>query len=118
MKNDISDFRSYLINISSCTLLVLAFAALQYHVIEGAEFRLTDYGIPFLVGSIFGFLITRIRFLQRKYKAEKDMVLEKNRQIHSYVGTIIHDFRSPVAAILGLTNIVLEEKDSLDPVQK
>jgi signal transduction histidine kinase len=99
-------------------IVVLAFASLQYHVIEGADFRLTNYIIPFLVGAIFGILITRIRLLQYKYKTEQEMVLEKNKQIHTYVGTIVHDLRSPVAAIYGLTNIILEDKDSTAPEQK
>lgn len=36
-------------------------------------------------------------------------------QIHSFLGTIVHDLRSPVAAIVSLTEIILEEKDKLDP---
>jgi hypothetical protein len=77
-----------------------------------------NYFIPFIVGCIFGGLITRIQLLQKKYKTEKDTVLEKNKQIHSYLGTIVHDLRSPVAAIFSLTEIVLDEKNKLDSEQK
>lgn len=117
MKKTVTSLRYYLINIGLCIIMVIAFAALQYQIIQGVEFELTNYLIPFLVGAIFGFLITHILSLQKKYKAEKDLVLEKNKKIHSYLGTIVHDLRSPVAAIYSLTEIILAEKDKLDPEQ-
>lgn len=98
-----------------CIILVVIFAVVQYQIIQGVEFLLTNYLIPFLVGSIFGFLITRVQVLQKKYEDEKEIVLKKNMQIHSFLGTIVHDLRSPVAAIVSLTEIILEEKDKLDP---
>jgi len=118
MKKTLTSLRYYLINMGLCTIMVIAFAALQYQIIQGVSFSLINYIIPFLVGSIFGFLITRIQTLQKKYKAEKDLVLEKNKQIHSYLGTIVHDLRSPVAAIYSLTEIILDEKNKLDPEQR
>jgi two-component system sensor histidine kinase/response regulator len=119
MKQSLKTLKSYIINVSSCIVFVLAFAALQYQVIQKVEFRLTNYLIPFVVGTVFGILITRIRFLELRYKTEKELVVEKNRQIHSYVGTIVHDLRSPVSAIYGLTKLLLDEKDnSLNPEQK
>jgi len=118
MKNMQSSLRYYLIYMGSCVIVVIAFAAIQYQIIQGVEFSLMNYIIPFIVGSIFGYLITHIKLLQKKYKAEKDLVLEKNKQIHSYLGTIVHDLRSPVAAIFSLTEIVLDEKDKLDPEQR
>ena len=118
MKNLQSPLRYYLIYMGLCVIIVIAFAAIQYQVIQGVEFSLMNYIIPFIVGSIFGYLITNIRLLQNKYKAEKDQVLNKNKQIHSYLGTIVHDLRSPVAAIYSLTEIILEDKDKLDPEQR
>jgi two-component system, sensor histidine kinase and response regulator len=118
MKNSLSYLRYYLINMCSCVIVVISFAAIQYQIVQGVAFSLINYIIPFIVGSIFGFLITRIQSLQKKYKAEKDLVFEKNKQIHSYLGTIVHDLRSPVAAIFSLTEIVLGEKDKLDPEQR
>lgn len=100
-----------------CTIMVLAFAAVQYQIIQGVEFNLVNYLIPFIVGSIFGFLITRIKIFQHKYKAEKELVIEKNNQIYSYLGTIVHDLRSPVAAIYSLSELVLDEKAKLNPEQ-
>jgi two-component system, sensor histidine kinase and response regulator len=118
MKNSFSSLRYYLINMGSCVIVVVSFAAVQYQIVQGVAFSFINYIIPFVVGSIFGFLITRIQSLQKKYIAEKDLVFEKNKQIHSYLGTIVHDLRSPVAAIFSLTEIVLDEKDKLDPEQR
>ena len=118
MKNSLSSLQYYLINMGSCVIVVVSFAAVQYQIVQGVAFSSVNYIIPFVVGSIFGVLITRIQSLQKKYKAEKDLVFEKNKKIHSYLGTIVHDLRSPVAAIFSLTEIVLDEKDKLDSEQR
>ncbi len=117
MKNSLLEIRFYFINISLSAIVVIAFAAVQYQIIQGVEFSWHNYIIPFIVGSIFGFMITRIQTLVKKYKAEKDLVLEKNKQIHSYLGTIVHDLRSPVAAIFSITEILLDDKHKLDSEQ-
>ncbi len=118
MKKTLTSLHYYLINMGLCIILVVIFAVVQYQIIQGVEFRLTNYLIPFLVGGIFGFLITRVQVLQKKYEDEKEIVLKKNMQIHSFLGTIVHDLRSPVAAIVSLTEIILEEKEKLDPQQE
>ena len=118
MNNSNSIIRYYFINIGLCVILVISFAVVQYQIVQGIAFSLMNYIIPFIVGSLFGFLITRIQSLQKMYKAEKELVLEKNKKIHSYLGTIVHELRSPVAAIFSLTEIVLDEKDKLDPEQR
>jgi two-component system, sensor histidine kinase and response regulator len=118
MKLFLKSIKFYIVNISLCVVMVLAFAAVQYQVIQDVEFSLTNYVIPFVVGSIFGFLITRIQLLEKKYKSEKETVLDKNKQIHSYLGTIVHDLRSPISAIYSLTLIFQEEDDKLTSDQK
>jgi signal transduction histidine kinase len=118
MKKTLNSLSGYPLNMGLCIVTVVICAAVQYQIIQGVKFQLINYLIPFLVGSIFGFLITRVQVLQNKYKTEKEIVLIKNKQIHSYLGTIVHDLRSPVAAIVSLTEIILEEKDKLDPLQE
>jgi signal transduction histidine kinase len=118
MERTMSVLWNYTKTMGLSTIMVLAFAAVQYQIVQGVKFNLENYLIPFIVGNIFGFLITRIQILQKNYKAEKEIVLEKNKQIHSYLGTIVHDLRSPVAAILSLNELILDEKDKLDPEHK
>lgn len=107
--------KGYLVITVLSILLVFSFAFIQYRLVQKQEFVLYDYIIPLVVGGIFGLLISRIRILQIKYKAEKETVLDQNRKIHSYIGTIVHDLRSPVSAISGLTKILLEEDEKKDP---
>lgn len=110
--------KHYIAHIGFCVTLVIVFAALQYQVIQRVEFRLTNYVIPFFVGSGFGSLIAYMRVLQQKYKEEKAIVLQKNKQIHSYLGTIVHDLRSPVSAISSLSEIILDEKDNFNAEER
>ena len=70
MKKSLSPLWYYLINMGSCVIVVISFAAVQYQIVQGVAFSLLNYIIPFFVGSIFGFLITRVQLLQKKYKAE------------------------------------------------
>jgi signal transduction histidine kinase len=66
------------------------------------------------LGLIFGFLLSRNIILSRKLKNERDIVLEKNKRIRSFTGTIVHDLKNPVSAIHGLAGIILENEESLD----
>lgn len=86
--------RRYAITMLICIIVVDLFACIQYHLIQGHSFILTYYIIPTLVGAGFGFLIARIKILEIKYHREKDQVSEKNKKIHLYVGTIVHDLKS------------------------
>lgn len=98
----------------SCIVIVLLFAVLQYAVIQKISFNPTDYIIPLVVGALFGFLIARIRILDEKYLQEKEQVVQKNQEIHKYVGTIVHDLRSPVSAIFSLSELMLESENGVD----
>ncbi len=82
MKKILTSLRCYLINMGLCIFIVSAFAALQYQIIQGIDFRLTNYMITFLVGVIFGFLIALIEILQKNTKLKKKQCWRKtNRYI-------------------------------------
>lgn len=108
----------YIINDFIAALVVVGFAFLQYHFIQKAPFNVTDYIIPVLVGIIFGTLITRVRILLKKLANERELVIEKNKKIHSYVGTIVHDLKSPVSAIYSMLKLFCEDCSNLDAQQK
>ena len=86
--------RRYAITIIISLLIVNAFACIQYHLIQGHPFIISNYIIPTLVGIGFGFLIAHYKILELNYHKEKDQVVEKNKKIHMYVGTIVHDLKS------------------------
>ncbi len=104
--------RRYAITICICIIVVDAFACIQYHLIQNHPFVLSHYIIPTLVGAGFGFLIARIKILEIKYHKEKDQVIEKNKKIHMYVGTIVHDLKSPISAVYSLIEL-LQLRDDL-----
>lgn len=103
--------RRYAITIVACILIVNAFACIQYQLIQGQPFAIFNYIIPTLVGAGFGFLIAHNKILELKYQREKEQVIDKNRKIHMYVGTIVHDLKSPVAAIYSLVELLQVQED-------
>jgi len=93
---------------------VAVFAFVQYHLILGDPFQIHNYVIPVLVGSIFGSLLSRNVILRRELKIERDLIIEKNKRIRSFTGTIVHDLKNPVSAIHGLVGIILEKGKPID----
>lgn len=105
--------RRYAITIAICLIVVDLFAVIQYHLIQNHPFILGNYIIPTLVGGGFGFLIAYINILQIKYQKEKDQVIEKNKKIHLYVGTIVHDLKSPISAVYSIIELLLLQDEDL-----
>jgi len=110
-------FQYVKVNFISVTSVIL-FAFTQYSLVQNEAFNVVHYIIPALVGLIFGTLITRNIILLEKLKIERELVLEKNRKIHSYIGTIVHDLKSPLSAIHSLMDLFCEECDNLTDDQK
>ena len=108
----------YFVTVFIFAISVSIFAYIQYHFIQNVAFNPFDYIIPIIVGAIFGVLLTRIRILMRKLNIEREIVIEKNKKIHSYVGTIIHDLKSPLSAIYSLMDLFSEENNLLSNEQK
>ncbi len=103
--------KRYAITMAICIVIVDAFAYIQYHLIQNHPFEFLNYIIPTLVGAGFGFLIAHNKILEVKYHREKDQVIEKDKKIHMYVGTIVHDLKSPVAAIYSLVELLFLRED-------
>lgn len=101
----------YVLTIGICILIVDLFASIQYHLIQDHLFILSHYIVPTLVGAGFGCLIAYIKVLQIKYHKEKDQVSEQNKKIHMYVGTIVHDLKSPISAVYSIIELLLLAED-------
>lgn len=101
----------YVLTIGICILIVDLFASIQYHLIQDHPFILSHYIVPTLVGAGFGCLIAYIKVLQIKYHKEKDQVSEQNKKIHMYVGTIVHDLKSPISAVYSIIELLLLAED-------
>ncbi len=110
--------RQYLLFNAISATLVVGFAYVQYNIVLKTTDHWFDYIIPCIVGFIFGTLISRNQLLVKSLKKERNTVLEKNKKIHLYVGTIVHDLKNPVSAIHGLSNLLCEKSESLEENQK
>lgn len=109
---------NYLINNLIASIFLVAFAFIQYNFILKVPFVLVDYIIPLIVALIFGTMFTRIRILVKSLATEKELVVQKNNKIHSYIGTIVHDLKSPLSAIHSLLELFCEECENLSAEQK
>lgn len=116
--NKIRLSKNYAVNIALYSFLVCFCAFIEYRIVEYEPFHYKQYIIPLIVGVLFGYLTTVNRRLFHRLKAEKKEVQEKNKQIHSYVGTIVHDLKSPVNTISGLANLCLKTSKDLSEEQK
>lgn len=113
-----SVFNKYPFVIAVSSLIVSIFAFIQYTIIQKEAFDLIDYIIPIIVGCIFGALFTKNRILLQKLKEEKLQIQDKNNKIHSYIGTIVHDLKSPASAISGLVRLLDENNERYTEDQK
>ncbi len=118
MKTSKKSLQIYLLVCSFSALIVILFAFIQYSFFLGDTFNVSNYIIPILVGLIFGLLISRNIILRSKLQEEKNIVLEKNKRIRSFTGTIVDDLKNPVSAIHGLSGITLERGNGLDDKAK
>lgn len=109
--------KSKIIYLTVCAvsaIAVLAFAVIQYQIVQGISFSIINYIIPLIVGLIFGILLSRNMILSRRLKEEKKIIIEKNKRIRTFTGTIVHDLKNPISAISGLTELLLKEKEKYD----
>lgn len=114
-KNNIS---TYFIVSSISTVTVIVFAFIQYSLIQKHDFQLVNYIIPALVGIISGLLLSRNIIFRLQLKHERDIIVEKNKSIRSFTGTIVHDLKNPITAIMGLTGILLKKHKDYDEQTK
>jgi two-component system, sensor histidine kinase and response regulator len=108
----------YLIINTISAITVVGFAFIQYNFIQKEVFNASHYLIPLFVGLIFGTLFTRIKILVKHLAFEKEQVLDKNKKIHSFTGTIVHDLKSPLSAIHSLLDLFCEDCENLSQDQK
>lgn len=113
-----SPFLTYLLVCSVSALIVVAFAYMQYTLIQGEPFKIINYLIPAVVGIGFGLLFSRNVVLSKRLKKERDIVFEKNKRIRSFTGTMVHDLKNPVSAIHGLVEIILTKGGDMDEESK
>lgn len=103
--------------IALSALTVSVFAFIQYRIIQGQELIFSNFIVPVIVGILFGAMISRIIDLSkrslkltRRLRRERDIINEKNKKIRDFTNTIVHDLKSPIAAINSLSEMVLSDE--------
>jgi len=104
-------FQYYLINlVTVATLLVCIYIILPEDIQKSLSIGL--YLISAASGLIIGTLVAKLISLKHKLTEEKEEFEKKNENIHTYIGNVVHDLRSPVASINMISELL--ESDLVD----
>lgn len=104
----------YLINlVTVTTLLFCIYLILPENLQKSLSIGL--YIISAISGLIIGTLIANLLTLKHKLAKEKEEFEKKNENIHSYIGNVVHDLRSPVASINMISELLESDLKEVHP---
>ena len=107
-------FQYYLINlVIVATLLVSIYIILPENIQKSLSVGL--YIISATSGLIIGTLIAKLLSLKLKLTEEKKEFEKKNENIHTYIGNVVHDLRSPVASINMISELLESDLTDVTP---
>ena len=110
-------FQYYVINISTVvTLLFCIYLILPENIQKSLSIGL--YTISAVSGLVIGTLIAKLIILKRKLTEEKEEFEKKNENIHSYIGNVVHDLRSPVASINMISELLESDLKDVTPTYR
>ena len=82
------NLKLYLVYILVAIVVVLGFATMQIHFVMGvafSDFEIAMYLVPITVGGLFGFLVARVKVLQKRTESCLDKVTVSERQLHAEI---------------------------------
>jgi signal transduction histidine kinase len=104
----------YLINLFTiATILVCIYLILPENIQESLSIGL--YLVSAASGIIIGTLIAKLLSLKQKLTEEKKEFEKKNENIHTYIGNVVHDLRSPVASINMISELLESDLTDVTP---
>jgi len=107
-------YQYYLINLFTvATLLTCIYLILPENIQKSLSIGL--YIISATSGLIIGTLIANLISLKHKLTEEKEDFERKNENIHTYIGNVVHDLRSPVASINMISELLESDLKNISP---
>ena len=76
------------------------------------------YAAAVIAGSIIGNLVAKVYFLRKKLLAMNNELIQKHEDLQVYIGNVVHDLRSPVAAINMIAELLENDLSDIDPANK
>ena len=107
----------YLINLISVAIFLITIFLLLPDDIQ-KSISLGLYLIAAISGFIIGTLIARLIALKERLSEEKKEFEKKNENIHTYLGNVVHDLRSPAASINMISELLEGELNEVNPIHK
>lgn len=71
-----------------------------------------------IAGLLIGNLIAKIYFLKQKLTSQYHELNKKHENLQSYIGNVVHDLRTPAAAINMISELLKDELTEIDPNYK
>jgi two-component system, sensor histidine kinase and response regulator len=110
-------FQYYIINtVTVATLLICIYVILPENIQKSLSIGL--YIISAVSGLTIGTLIAKLISLKQKLTDEKEEFEKKNENIHTYIGNVVHDLRSPVASINMISELLESDLKNISPTYK
>jgi len=107
----------YIINlITVTTVLLCIYLLLPENIQKSLSAGL--YLISGISGLVIGTLIAKLMSLKHKLIEEKELFERKNENIHTYLGNVVHDLRSPVASINMISELLESDLKNISPTYK
>jgi two-component system sensor histidine kinase/response regulator len=104
----------YMINLISITcLLICLYIFLPENIQKSLSVGL--YLLSALSGLAIGTLIAKMISLKQKLSEEKEIFEKKNENLHTYLGNVVHDLRSPAASINMISELLESDLNDVTP---
>ena len=94
-------------------LALIAFLLLPPHLQKSLSAII--YALAVFAGLIIGNLVAKIYFLKKKLNQQNRELQNKHENLQKYIGNVVHDLRSPLAAINMIAELLESDLTDIEP---
>lgn len=73
------------------------------------------YAFAIIVGLVIGNLVAKIYYLKKKLNSQNEDLKKKHENLQLYIGNVVHDLRSPLAAINMIAELLESDLREIEP---